>query len=237
MAFTGTPAAERAETAVRNRFLDKLKSVGQYNRRKISGSSTWSQHSWGNALDFMVKGSSLAEMKKNGDPIFAWLNANRTALGIRVLLWQVKDHYDHIHADFWAKGVATPPVSSTGVGSFKKINGTTVLAKNQEAPHSGNFPFESEEDVDVKEVYARLQASLIRAGYDLGKYKPYLPDGDVDSIPGADGVWGAKARAAQDAANKNGGSGSSNSYTKSQADGRFAEKGHSHTASAKVTVV
>lgn len=234
MAFTGTPAAERCELAVLNRFGGLLKSVGQYNRRKISGSSTWSQHSWGNGLDFMVKGSTTAEWKKNGDPIFAFLNANRKALGIRVLLWQVKDHYNHIHADFWGKGVYTPPLSSTGVGSFQKSSGSVVKKKIQEAPHEGGFPFEDE--VNVREVYARLQASLIRAGHDLGNYTPYLPAGDPDSLPGADGVWGKLARAAQDKANASAGAAPSNVYTKSQADGRFAPISHPHSATAKVTV-
>jgi hypothetical protein len=146
-------------------------------------------------------------MKRNGDPIFAFLNANRAALGIKVLLWQVKDHYNHIHADFWSTGVGTPGLTATSVMSFKKWNGTIVKVKPQVAPYQGSFPFELPEEEDVKEVYARLQASLIRAGYDLGQYAPYLPAGDPDSLPGADGDWGPKARAAQDAANKQGSGG------------------------------
>lgn len=56
-------------------------------------------------------------------------------------------------------------------------------------------------EIDVKEVYARLQASLVRAGYDLGTYTPYLSPDDPDSLPGCDGDWGTKSRAAQDKAN------------------------------------
>lgn len=57
-------------------------------------------------------------------------------------------------------------------------------------------PTKPEGGVDVKEVFARLQAVLIRAGYDLGNFTPYLPDGDPDSLPGADGEPGGMWRAA-----------------------------------------
>lgn len=58
------------------------------------------------------------------------------------------------------------------------------------------------EEKNVEEVYARMQASLVRAGYDLGSYEPFLPADDPDHVPGADGKWGSASRAAQDAANR-----------------------------------
>lgn len=60
-------------------------------------------------------------------------------------------------------------------------------------------------DIDMEEIYARLQASLIRAGHDLGDWSPYLPEDDPDCLPGADGSWGDQSRIAQDAANVVGG--------------------------------
>ena len=34
---------------------------------------------------------------------------NLEALNVRVRLWRVKNHYNHIHVDFWPRGWATPP--------------------------------------------------------------------------------------------------------------------------------
>lgn len=131
MAFTGTPAAERCEAAVTAAVGSLITGIGQYNRRKIAGTNTWSQHSWGNANDFHV--SSL----QDGDVVYAFLNTNRKALGIRVLLWRVTSHFDHLHADYWPKGVNTPPLSSTGRGDFQYSDGRKVRAKIQLVPPEG----------------------------------------------------------------------------------------------------
>lgn len=178
----GTPAAERAEIAVVNRFDSNLKSIGQYNRRPIAGSSTWSQHSYVNGLDFMVKGTTNAEMKKFGDPIFAFLNANRVALGIKVLLWQVKDHHNHIHVDFWSTGVGTPGLTATSVMSFKKSNGAIVKAKPQDAPLQGSYPVEQLED-DMETIKA------IQEQCNAGGFK-----GATGNVLSVDGVLGPNTK-------------------------------------------
>lgn len=49
-------------------------------------------HPSGKALDVMVYGD-----KALGDRIHADLTANRERLGIRYMLWRVRDHFDHIH--------------------------------------------------------------------------------------------------------------------------------------------
>jgi hypothetical protein len=71
------------------------------NCRKIAGSSSWSQHSWSNAADIFVNlntGNQLAgQLRERFGP---WIKA---------LLWQVPDHYDHIHVDMWPTGIGTPP--------------------------------------------------------------------------------------------------------------------------------
>lgn len=73
-----------------------------WNCRKIAGSTTYSQHSWGNAIDILGPTKTL-------DEVAFWLQEHRDQLDIRVLLWRVKNHYDHIHIDFWPKGYGTPP--------------------------------------------------------------------------------------------------------------------------------
>ncbi len=130
-----TPAAANTRLAV-ERF-SFITGVGVYNRRKISGTSTWSQHSWANALDlYMV---TIEE----GDQLYAWLRARRRELGIRVLLWRVDNHWNappprrHIHADFWPKGIGTPPLTQRGTGSFRYSDGRVVRAKIREVPAEG----------------------------------------------------------------------------------------------------
>lgn len=113
MSYVGTPAAERAERAVLQRYGPLVTKVGQYNRRPIAGTTTWSQHSWGNALDFHVRN------KAHGDQIADWLRANAKALGVRTTLWWVRSHYDHIHVDFWPRGLWTPPLTGNGIGWFQ----------------------------------------------------------------------------------------------------------------------
>lgn len=52
-----------------------------------------SDHPSGLALDFMVDTST-------GDALAAYAEENTEALGIDYILWQVEDHYDHVHISF-----------------------------------------------------------------------------------------------------------------------------------------
>jgi hypothetical protein len=125
--FHGTPAAEQCEIAVAERFSHLYSHIGQYNRRYIGGTTIWSQHAYANAIDIMVGLNNFAA----GDVIYAFLAKNKEAFGIRTLLWRVTAHYDHIHVDFWPRGVYTPPLSSTGVATFRYSNGRQASARIQ----------------------------------------------------------------------------------------------------------
>lgn len=50
-------------------------------------------HPSGLALDLMVYGNTAL-----GDRIYAYARAHKAELGVTTLLWQVPDHYDHVHA-------------------------------------------------------------------------------------------------------------------------------------------
>jgi hypothetical protein len=84
-----------------------LRNLGVYNRRKIAGSQTWSQHSWGNAWDIGVRSWSMDD----GDRLVAWLRKERDSgqLPIGLILWRVKDHFDHIHVEGKPKWTGVPP--------------------------------------------------------------------------------------------------------------------------------
>jgi hypothetical protein len=97
-----TPSAERIKNEVRGRWPNVAFQV--YNVRYIAGTRTWSQHSWGNALDIF---GTVAEM----DEIALFLESRKSAglLPIGTILWRVRDHYDHIHVEGTPKMTGTPP--------------------------------------------------------------------------------------------------------------------------------
>lgn len=202
MGFTGTPAAERTEAEIRRRFPGMFDSIGQYNRRKISGSTSWSQHSWGNALDIMVGGSlnsGTPEGYRRGDIMYAFLSANKTALGIRYILWRRYNHHNHIHVDFWPKGVYTPPLSSTGIGSFKYSNGKVVSTRIQLVPAQGNWQWDPTEEINVLKrgdsgkAVKRYQGALLK--WNSNALPEWKDDGDFGAETEA---WVIKFQAAED---------------------------------------
>ncbi len=165
MAFE-TPALTRARQEVAERFGGIITRFGIYNRRKINNSSSWSQHSWPNALDIHVA------TRDHGDMIYNWLRENWDRLGIRVLLWWVKDHYDHLHVDFWPRGYGTPSTTRGG-------------QSNRYRTRDGQIITQADMEEDVTEVVKGIQQSLASAGFDPGEI---------------DGVWGPNTQAALDAA-------------------------------------
>lgn len=80
--------------------------VGAWKCRRIAGRLDWSQHAYtegeyeGNAADIFPW--SMGQ----GDEIAAYI---RTLPNVKVVLWRVKNHYDHVHFDTWPTGVGTPP--------------------------------------------------------------------------------------------------------------------------------
>jgi hypothetical protein len=59
-----------------------------------------SDHPKGLALDFMVYGD-----KRKGDAIRDCLQRHKSDWNITYILWQVPDHFDHVHVSFRANGV------------------------------------------------------------------------------------------------------------------------------------
>lgn len=107
-----TPNTDRFKLDIAARFNVKKIDDGSPCRR-IAGSWTYSQHAWGNALDI------FPISKAEGDRIYAWYRDNRN---VRTALWWRKDHYDHIHLDFWPYGIYTPPCAR-GRLQVKHFNG------------------------------------------------------------------------------------------------------------------
>lgn len=104
------------------------------NCRPIAGTKFASQHSWpgGNARDIFGPVWLL-------DIVAAYLRAHRWLFGIKVILWRVKDHYDHVHVDMWPTGVPAPPCMG-GSERYRYRNGRIVTGVNGKVPPEGVIP-------------------------------------------------------------------------------------------------
>jgi len=82
--------------------------IGTVAVRFIEGTTTWSQHAYGNAVDFMCSG----ELHRR---IAFFVDANRSGLDVAHLLADpyfpspLGDHYNHVHVDFHPAWGGTPP--------------------------------------------------------------------------------------------------------------------------------
>jgi len=171
--------------------------AGEWNCRKISGSSTWSQHSWGNALDLYHVGWKYEVSARNKaflDPIHQWLKTYRHELSIRTLLWQTRDHFNHIHVDGWPKGYGNPPCNG---GSLRMQYNDGRVVNGDPGPANGTPELPDKELVTVSDAQvlektmdgkavADLQKMLIELGHDLGDWTPF----DKGYPAGADGKFG-----------------------------------------------
>ena len=101
---------------IEDRWPD-VTSKGVYNRRPIAGTSTWSQHSWANAWDIgppkdepYYNAPTLTEIAKH---MRALRDKGTLVNGAKIgtILWQVKNHYDHIHIERAPKQTGTPPMN------------------------------------------------------------------------------------------------------------------------------
>ena len=106
-------AAQYCLKQVLNKFgEDSFETIWGRNYRTISGTDTLSQHSYGNALDFMVFNN-----KSLGDSVTEYLLQNRSNLDIQNIIWNKtiwnsstnfagksytgqNSHTDHVHVDF-----------------------------------------------------------------------------------------------------------------------------------------
>ncbi len=103
-----TAPVERARASLSQRFPGLRMQVSSC--RKIARSNTWSQHAFDNAIDIFASRQTL-------DMVAGFLRSNKGQLSINNILWQVRDHYDHVHVDFYPKGIGKP-VCAGGPGIF-----------------------------------------------------------------------------------------------------------------------
>ena len=93
-----TKAATQALNELQEKFPD-LKA-GIHNCRKIAGTSRYSEHSSGNALDIYHKDYGYSTNKTHQawlDTVDAFIRQYMVQLSIRNRIWRARNHYNHIH--------------------------------------------------------------------------------------------------------------------------------------------
>jgi hypothetical protein len=158
-----TTAASGLEQVLRQRFDGLV--FQRVNCRRIAGTSLWSQHSWpgGNARD--IFGPDLAPSPASQallDRVAAYLRANRVRFGIKVILWRVPNHLNHVHADMWPTGHLQPPCAG-GEERYRYSNGRIVYAHLGRVAPEGIFESPPMSFTPAEEHWLKLLAS--RAEY------------------------------------------------------------------------
>ena len=155
-----TPASVQAEQIISGKFPGTR--FGHYNCRAIAGSSSWSQHSWNNALDIYPPKDIPYLASNDGayraylDEVYAFIETHLVELNVRVHLWQVTNHYNHIHIDFWPRGWGTPPCAG-GAERYKYPDATVKIG-----PPTLIYAWDGTEEPDMNMV------AFVNAAFDSG---------------------------------------------------------------------
>ena len=152
-----------------------------YNPRHIGSNplSRWSQHAgsepergwYGNAVDIFGDTPTL-------DAVADYLNSHRQRFRIRVILWRVKSHFDHIHCDTW------PMMKDTWWYRPPAKGGTLVTWLDDAKTESDTFDVEEEpvlKEGDTGFAVAKVQKAL--NGY-AAMWVPTLEPLETDGIYG-----------------------------------------------------
>jgi hypothetical protein len=115
---SATPAIRAVWAAVYDRWPRAVSSAGVTVCKQIEGSSTWSQHSWGNAWDITGTTTTL-------DRVAAFLRSADLRPVVAQVLWRVPDHYGHIHVSGRPMFSGVPPCAG-GSTSPQQYPGTVA---------------------------------------------------------------------------------------------------------------
>lgn len=117
-----TAAAAQYEMAVRTLFPDA--TMGDKSIRLILGTNTWSQHSYGNAVDTFRDGQTPDPLKQ---AVADYFSSNASQYNIHYMAYNMRGftpgsgwnygnvtspHYNHVHADFYPQWAGTPGTSA-----------------------------------------------------------------------------------------------------------------------------
>jgi hypothetical protein len=157
-------AALQALEVLQKQFPDLR--AGVWNCRKISGSSTWSQHAWGAALDLHHVGYGYSSSQQHQaflDQVAAFIAKYRQQMSVRTALWRTSGHYDHIHLDFWPRGYGTPPCAG---GTHRTQYSSGRIVAGDPGPENGAWsgPSAPSEPLPTQGYSVEVHRNTIRKG-------------------------------------------------------------------------
>ena len=167
MAFE-TPALTRLKAAVKTRFPDV--KFGTYNRRPIAGSTTWSQHSWPNAVDIYFTapaGDTSPGHQSQLSAVAYYIRQHYEPFGreVHYLLWLTKNHFDHIHIDFWPKGYGTPSTTRGGASNRYQYKDGTIVTQAQLEGDDDLAILTDDEQRELKDFLAYIKVKDSNVGF------------------------------------------------------------------------
>jgi hypothetical protein len=162
--------------------------IGVTNCRKISGSQTYSQHSWSNAGDIYTTDKNLH------DEISVDLRATFGSHINNILTWRYNDaHWNHVHVDMWPKGWLTPPCVAGGPNKIKYKDGTVVEGPFPDLIGDDMAILTEAEQLELRKFLQYIKDAKSNVGFvtqsigdirERNTYGPWLPKADY--VPGAD---------------------------------------------------
>ncbi len=159
---------------------------GIYNRRHISGSIRWSQHSWPNAIDifFTAYGDISPEHQARLDEVYDYIRLRWGHFATNHLLWRRRNHWDHIHWDGWPTGWGTPSTTRGGTDNmYLTIDGDFITQAELLGAAKGDEQMIGPGSSATATL--AVQEALLEGGYELpewgadGDYGPETTDAVV----------------------------------------------------------
>ena len=137
-------------------------SMGVTNCRRISGSQTYSQHSWSNAVDIYTSSKDLQ------DRIAGELGRVFGEDIRNILTWRYNAaHWNHLHVDMWPKGWLTPPCEGADLRIKFKDGSVTV---NEPFPltiikEDDMAILTDSEQIELRKFLARIREANSNVGF------------------------------------------------------------------------
>lgn len=135
-------------------------------------------HPLGLALDVMTdpghgnNDPPSPEGLAKGNQLYAWLMANKQALGIDYLMWQQKDHYNHIHVNFAPSGYPNgggPIAAPTGLTNVP--GGTNGWMSPKSASPGTSMSTEEAQDHAARSAWSAMSPQARANAIARGDYK------------------------------------------------------------------
>jgi len=171
--------------------------TGTYSGIRISRNScrptangSISQHSayggpdpyYSNAIDLFAPATlSRIDQQDWLDVVYGDIDGLREEWSVRLMLWRVKDHYGHIHVDFWPTLIApTLWCGSAVLPTWVYSHGTQFTSRNPE-PENGRYDGDgmTYQQFRTAEFDLWTNENIVQA-YDAGMFQDPNRDGFID---------------------------------------------------------